>query len=574
MTIAEFDDLTTTGQQPVSNVSANLPTPDTTLAANWFTALVPTPPIHHVVAYAAESAWLGLKRLFKARTAPAFKELRPPGDVPTKQGGKDIQHIDASKDSSAKKSLVQTSVPKMRSRETRRDLPQLPVSYTRKALAYSFCLGLAMEPSPTDAASVIEHDSNATDKKKTPLQLTKQLCPNIQDAFHSTIEISKGAQGVEKKNLLPDSVRNSSLLNTKTDFEGCKHVNATPGERSVELVNQLADRKTGFVAGITYNPDNRELLIAFPGVGASGMSARQTFRTALNWLGLVPKHLSQASKLSRLVKEHVDALNSELPEEEQIKLTLIGQSMGGGMASYAALRNKVSAVVINPMRLGLAARAKCGQGQLNEAEKYITEIVVQGDWLSDGHLSKLAIPFKLVGIGLEARGPLGNSRRFLIPKYDSPDPHGNIFHPLVKMRVYNRELRSIFSSTLPVLKATSSRAHADMIAGDVRPAVKAAVKMAIEESFAGMYLTDQKREEILDLVDQLSQLVQKFVFPTKGNDGRFEAQGQLNEVFAALGSRLNPYPMFLARLQLDLEKKYITPPPAAASPKAMSIVGN
>ena len=83
--------------------------------------------------------------------------------------------------------------------------------------------------------------------------------------------------------------------------------------------------------------------------------------------------MRQASELTQHVKQHIEELNRDLPPEKQIKLTLTGHSMGGGLASYAALRNEVPAVVFNPMRLGSGARARIGQHRLAEADKYLTE---------------------------------------------------------------------------------------------------------------------------------------------------------------------------------------------------------
>ena len=82
------------------------------------------------------------------------------------------------------------------------------------------------------------------------------------------------------------------------------------------------EREDRFSAGITYDAGRREAVIGFAGLGASKSSFAQSVRCVMDWLGFVPKNMSQASKLTQLVKSHVDELNPRLPEDQPIKLTL------------------------------------------------------------------------------------------------------------------------------------------------------------------------------------------------------------------------------------------------------------
>lgn len=183
--------------------------------------------------------------------------------------------------------------------------------------------------------------------------------------------------------------------------------------------NTLYDPMTGFCATISVRHGN-EVVIGFPGVGSQRGGLAQGVRGALNAMGLAPpKNMAQASQLTKMVKAHLDALNRELLPDQQLKLTLTGFSMGGGLATYAALRNDVPAVAISPMRLGLLARAKCGQAAIKNAPRLVTEVTVQSDWVADNSrtrgLKLLSLPsYLLTGRKADALGAIGY--RYLIPK--------------------------------------------------------------------------------------------------------------------------------------------------------------
>jgi len=191
------------------------------------------------------------------------------------------------------------------------------------------------------------------------------------------------------------------------------------GKVQNQFPNTLYDPMTGFCATLSVRNGN-EVVIAFSGVGSQRGGLAQGVRGALNALGLAPpKNMAQASQLTRMVKAHLDGLNSDLPADRQLKLTLTGFSMGGGLATYAALRNNVPAVAISPMRLGLLARAKCGQAAIKNAPKLVTEVTVQSDWVADNSrtraLKLLSLPsYLLTGRKADALGAIGY--RYLIPK--------------------------------------------------------------------------------------------------------------------------------------------------------------
>ena len=99
------------------------------------------------------------------------------------------------------------------------------------------------------------------------------------------------------------------------------------------------------------------------------------------------------------------------------------------MATYAALRNKVPAVVFDTLRLGLGARAKVGRPALKAAPSLVTEVVVQSDWVSDSKyfrgLRLLDVPsLALTGRRADALGAIGN--RYMVPKVEGLNPHFQI----------------------------------------------------------------------------------------------------------------------------------------------------
>jgi hypothetical protein len=172
--------------------------------------------------------------------------------------------------------------------------------------------------------------------------------------------------------------------------------------------------------------------------------------------------------------------------------------MGGGLASYAALRNKVPAVVMNPMRLGWGARARIGQSRLDEADRYLTEVVAQGDCVSDSDLSKLYMPLAPV---FNSRGPLGNARRFMVPAYGTSSAyrHNTLGDLAGQMVTHHEVLRQRAPTLLTHLQQTSPRARGHMMAGRLRPAISE----AIPQGAPGLRMTSYQRRYIAGLVATL-----------------------------------------------------------------------
>lgn len=160
------------------------------------------------------------------------------------------------------------------------------------------------------------------------------------------------------------------------------------GQTLAHLPNTLLDTRTGMAASISLL-NGREVQINFSGMGSQRRGVLQGARAFFDRLGWwTPKSYSQASKLTQMVAKHLEVINQGLPDGEKLSLSLSGHSMGGALATYAALRNGVPATVINPLRLGIGTRAKVGQANIRNAPKLVTEVVVQGDWVADNKHAK------------------------------------------------------------------------------------------------------------------------------------------------------------------------------------------
>lgn len=290
---------------------------------------------------------------------------------------------------------------------------------------------------PRDRCAAMASYMAAVNTAALPVSIA--LPDGQQDGFTARVETTEGPV-----DLLPTSLTTSVLLNRKLRAQIADHeARIATQERNIDYLSQriaalegtlptlrgrvqphytntLYDPLTGFAASIALRED-REVVVNFSGVGSQGAGIRQFLRCAANILGLTPpKNFSQASQLTQIVKARLEDLNAKLPPgEPKYRLKLAGHSMGGGMATYAALRNDVEAVVFNPLRLGLMTRAKVGRPALKNAPKLVTEVVVKTDWVADNSRSRLYgllhLPSVLLtGRRADAWGAIGT--RYLLPK--------------------------------------------------------------------------------------------------------------------------------------------------------------
>jgi hypothetical protein len=383
---------------------------DSTLSSNLFTAIAPRPDlaIGHGAKYWAQQVGQSFKDLFsRARADP-----HPPRGVSPAS----MQPLDSPHAGTGGEHVLRT----LRCAETGQLHEQLPAERADEVADYFKLAQSSFRP----------------EKRANPGGGEVGAQPT-QDAFRTHVSVP-GADGAsERVAVLPESLLHSDLLNRRL---GTPNHDALPpalrevGARNVDgwargqvqafCPNTLYDPKTGFAASISVRNGN-EVVIGFSGMGSQGGGFAQGVRGVLNALGLTPpKNMAQASKLTQMVKAHLDELNVRLPDDKKLKLSLTGFSMGGGLATYAALRNEVPATVISPMRLGLLARAKCGREAIKNAPRLVTEVAVQGDWVADNGktrmLKAMSLPsYLLTGRSADPLGAIGH--RYLIPKPSATD---------------------------------------------------------------------------------------------------------------------------------------------------------
>lgn len=233
----------------------------------------------------------------------------------------------------------------------------------------------------------------------------------LENAFElqaSLDEMSAEPSGAENslKKILPREILESSLRNPEPESEAKQTPLSALRKRLVGSEvkqNLLHDPDTGFIAGIAVkmgkategvsgshgaSGEPPEVIINFPHTNHHDATSGHDGRRFLHALGIlpVPKNFEQAAKLVRQMKQHLSRLNKSrgamgLPP---VKLTVVGQSTGGAMATYAALRAdkqgeaasqvKIRAVAINPSPLGYCARARIGEARLASAEHSVTAI--------------------------------------------------------------------------------------------------------------------------------------------------------------------------------------------------------
>jgi hypothetical protein len=376
---------------------------DSTLSSNVFTAIAPRPDIAigHGAKYWLQQVGQSIKDLFsKARV-----DAHPPRGIAPGT----MQAIGSPHAGAGSGSVLRT----LRCAETGQIHEQLPADRIDDIGAYHKLAQTSFLP---------ENGSNPGGGEAG--------AQPVQDAFRTHVSVHDADGSSREIKVLPDSLLRSDLLNSRLGVpaslpQAMRQEAGTPPEGWMRgqvqgwSPNTLYDPLSGFAASISVRNGN-EVVIGFSGMGSQRGGLAQGVRGLLNALGLTPpKNLAQASKLTQMVKAHIDQVNDQLPPEKQLKLTLAGFSMGGGLATYAALRNEVPAVVISPMRLGLLARAKCGREAIKKAPGLVTEVTVQGDWVADNGktraLKTLSLPsYLLTGRKADPLGAIGH--RYLVPK--------------------------------------------------------------------------------------------------------------------------------------------------------------
>ena len=95
----------------------------------------------------------------------------------------------------------------------------------------------------------------------------------------------------------------------------------------------------------------------------------------LNLLGGRPEIFEQANRFVTKLRA--------LPAFKGKNIEICGQSIGGSIASYVALKQKLKAVCMNTLPLGAGLQCSIESEDLAEADEYITHVIVKGDIAAD-----------------------------------------------------------------------------------------------------------------------------------------------------------------------------------------------
>lgn len=125
--------------------------------------------------------------------------------------------------------------------------------------------------------------------------------------------------------------------------------------------------------------------------------------------GRSPCYMQAASLAARLQRA---------AEAHGVALRCVGQSLGGSLATYAALRAQVPATVFNPIALGAGLQAELGEQCLKQGAERIDVFTAASDWASDPHWVMRSLTEGMNVLGVRTAAVVG--RQWVVPSaYDS-----------------------------------------------------------------------------------------------------------------------------------------------------------
>ncbi len=226
------------------------------------------------------------------------------------------------------------------------------------------------------------------------------------------IMVLSGAPNGEKNSLY-------SLLKTAGDSdELLRYVSPITGD--------FRAPEAGLVAGLRYTKvgegkDAREVpILSFPGTG-SGQMIRGQMRTNIRQFlgrGSPPDSYQLAEQLATRLK-------NGLPQDSAPSLTLVGHSLGGGVASFAAAANDLHCYSYNPAALGGASiDYLTGKGKLGDEQRTKQTIIrVKNDHVSSNAMqSRLASVLKRL-LNSSFKTPKHIGEAYTIPREELPEQH-------------------------------------------------------------------------------------------------------------------------------------------------------
>ena len=168
----------------------------------------------------------------------------------------------------------------------------------------------------------------------------------------------------------------------------------------------LIDEDIGYDAAIYQNADG-SYVVAFRGTDGDDPAQARTDHFNAN----LPQNLGWESPQYNRAVELVERMKAAAPEGE---LSITGHSLGGGLASVAALANEVPATVYDPAGIHPNTLERYGADPAL-AERYITAYQVDGEILSND-----VVPVQIAGVWTrnEMQEPIGTIIR--LPAIDPP----------------------------------------------------------------------------------------------------------------------------------------------------------
>lgn len=178
----------------------------------------------------------------------------------------------------------------------------------------------------------------------------------------------------------------------------------------------FVDRNTGLKILVSANPDKKEIVLAFGDMNSlipelkegSKKAQRQHQHAVWSNFGGKSELYQQADEVANEIIKSI----SQDPEYQDYKITLVGQSLGGGLAQYVGLRNGIPAMCYNAVPLGRGHQELIGDEKLKKADLLITHLSAETDYASDPRGIGM-IDFALCASGIRTPGNFG--KRTSIP---------------------------------------------------------------------------------------------------------------------------------------------------------------
>ena len=205
------------------------------------------------------------------------------------------------------------------------------------------------------------------------------------------------------------------------------------------LQNQLEGHENCFFdpetsLKVVVHQSEKEVVIAFGALEAGKSEAQNDEEHAMRRDKMFSEAVKSLAGLNPIIYDRADQFFSQLknnPSFNGKEIILTGLCLGGNLASYLALKYEFKAVCLNTMPMGVGLQEKLGVEKIQEADRYLTHIIVETDYLADTS-TLVKVGDTLVNLaGIKTPGIFGKAK-FIPTVYpgDSVKTHG---HPMGSM---------------------------------------------------------------------------------------------------------------------------------------------